>query len=490
MSTVEFLTEQHMTGLSASADWAAAGRARSASLLPVVGGLALAVLDVGIVLAAFISAYWVRFVLPAEEAAALGIEQYTRMGLTIGVIACLLLALHRMYDVRRLPAWPARLNATVSALSTAAVLALVVSFFRGDAAFSRVWFATGWGLAVLLVTLWRSLSQRPINTLARILTPTRRVLIVGANGVGESLATELSGHYQVLGYVDNGSDLERLHDFPLLGPIAQLEQLVQTQGVDELVIALPASRREQVSRIIARGFHRHVTIKVLPGLHELLPQRFEVHDVAGRSYIGFTPVAPVSWLKRAVDMVLTGGGLLAISPLLLAVMIAIKLDSPGPIFYRQERVGKNGKRFLMLKFRSMCLNADKKLAELRSRNEATGPLFKMRADPRVTRVGRFIRRWSLDELPQLFNVLRGEMSLVGPRPPLPSEVEEYEDWQHGRLRAVPGLTGLWQVSGRSEVPFHDMVRLDLHYIRNWSLSLDVEIMLRTIPAVLTNRGAY
>jgi lipopolysaccharide/colanic/teichoic acid biosynthesis glycosyltransferase len=153
-------------------------------------------------------------------------------------------------------------------------------------------------------------------------------------------------------------------------------------------------------------------------------------------------------------------------------------------------VGKNGQRFGMLKFRSMVTNADKKLADLRSRNEATGPLFKMRDDPRVTQVGRFIRRWSLDELPQLFNVLRGEMSLVGPRPPLPAEVEQYEDWQHGRLRAVPGLTGLWQVSGRSEVPFHDMVRLDLHYIRSWSLSLDIEIMLRTIPAVLSNRGAY
>jgi exopolysaccharide biosynthesis polyprenyl glycosylphosphotransferase len=316
------------------------------------------------------------------------------------------------------------------------------------------------------------------------------VLIVGANGVGEALATEFASHYQVVGFVDNGSDLEHLQEFPLLGPIAQLEQLVHTHAIDELVIALPASRREQVGRIIARGFHRPVTVKVLPGLHDLLPRRFEVHDVGGRSYIGFTPVAPVSWLKRAVDVLLTAGGLVALSPLLLAVMIAIKLDSSGPIFYRQERVGKNGRRFGMLKFRSMVMNADEKLAELRSRNEASGPLFKMRDDPRVTRVGRFIRRWSLDELPQLFNVLRGEMSLVGPRPPLPAEVAQYEDWQHGRLRAVPGLTGLWQVSGRSEVPFHDMVRLDLHYIRSWSLSLDIEIMLRTIPAVLSNRGAY
>jgi exopolysaccharide biosynthesis polyprenyl glycosylphosphotransferase len=201
-------------------------------------------------------------------------------------------------------------------------------------------------------------------------------------------------------------------------------------------------------------------------------------------------MASVSWVKRATDLILISAGLVLISPLLLAVAIAIKLDSRGPILYRQERVGKNGRPFWMYKFRSMCEDADRRLEALRARNEASGPLFKMREDPRVTRVGRFIRRWSLDELPQLFNVLRGEMSLVGPRPPIPSEVDKYEDWQLGRLRAVPGLTGLWQVSGRSEVSFHDMVRLDLHYIRNWSFGLDFEILVRTIPAVLTNRGAY
>jgi lipopolysaccharide/colanic/teichoic acid biosynthesis glycosyltransferase len=183
-------------------------------------------------------------------------------------------------------------------------------------------------------------------------------------------------------------------------------------------------------------------------------------------------------------------GLIVLAPILALIALAVKLDSRGPVFYGQLRLGKDGRQFKMLKFRSMNVDADKRLSELKEQNEATGPLFKMRRDPRVTRVGRFIRRWSLDELPQLINVFRGEMSLVGPRPPMPSEVAEYEDWQLGRLRAVPGVTGLWQVSGRSEVPFHDMVRLDLHYIRNWSLALDVEILLRTIPAVLTSRGAY
>jgi lipopolysaccharide/colanic/teichoic acid biosynthesis glycosyltransferase len=172
------------------------------------------------------------------------------------------------------------------------------------------------------------------------------------------------------------------------------------------------------------------------------------------------------------------------------IAVAIRLDSPGPAFYRQMRVGRDGRRFPMLKFRSMRQDAEQLLEALRDSNEASGPLFKMRHDPRITRVGRFLRRLSLDELPQLINVLNGQMSLVGPRPPIPAEVEQYQDWEFARLRAVPGITGLWQVNGRSEVPFHDMVRLDLHYIRNWSLSMDIEILMRTIPAVLTNRGAY
>jgi exopolysaccharide biosynthesis polyprenyl glycosylphosphotransferase len=292
----------------------------------------------------------------------------------------------------------------------------------------------------------------------------------------------------VIGYVDNGTDPDA--DVSLVGPIASLERLVQQYGVDEIVVALPPNRREQLGRIIARGFGRPIQVKFAAELGDLLPERFELHRHGGRSYIGFAPAAPVSWLKRAFDLFFGTLIAIGIAPIVLAIALAIKLDSPGSVFYAQERVGKDGARFRMWKFRSMRQDADRLLEELRAKNEASGPLFKMRHDPRVTRVGRLLRRSSLDELPQLFNVLLGEMSLVGPRPPVPSEVAQYEDWQHGRLRAVPGMTGLWQVSGRSDVPFHDMVRLDLHYIRNWSLWLDLEIILRTIPAVIGKSGAY
>jgi exopolysaccharide biosynthesis polyprenyl glycosylphosphotransferase len=265
---------------------------------------------------------------------------------------------------------------------------------------------------------------------------------------------------------------------------------VQEYAIDELIITLPSDRREQVGTLIARGFRRRVDVKLLPDLGEILPNSFDLHYISGRPYLGFSPVADVNWLKRLTDLMLTTAGLLAIWPLLLMIAVAIKLDSPGPVLYRQQRVGKDGRLFSMLKFRSMYRDADKRRDALLAANEATGPLFKMRNDPRVTRVGQILRRTSLDELPQLLNVIRGEMSLVGPRPPLTSEVEKYEPWQLGRLRAVPGMTGLWQVSGRSDVTFHEMVRLDLHYIRNWSLSLDLEILWQTLPAVLGNRGAY
>jgi exopolysaccharide biosynthesis polyprenyl glycosylphosphotransferase len=450
-------------------------------------GLCIVVADVALVTGAFMLAYVARFAAD-DQAPALGVDRFVFLAVLQGVLCAGLLLMHGLYDLERPQAWSVRVRGIASSVSTALVMSVTLSYFLGDQAFSRLWLASGWLASIAALTVWRGIASRLYATMRDAFAPTNRVLIVGANRLGIQLASELTT-YHVVGFVDNGSDLEYLA-LPLLGPIAQLDELVQTHAVDELIVALPANRREQVSRVLARGFRRHVQVKLLPELDPLLEGRFEVQEIAGRRYIGFMPVAAVSWAKRAIDLLLISCGLLVAAPVLLLIALAIKLDSPGPVFYRQERVGKDGRLFSMLKFRSMRPDADRQLDMLRHHNEATGPLFKMRRDPRVTRVGRILRRWSLDELPQLLNVLRGEMSLVGPRPPLPSEVEQYEDWQMGRLRAVPGLTGLWQVSGRSEVPFHDMVRLDLHYIRNWSLGLDLEILMRTIPAVLTNRGAY
>ena len=195
-------------------------------------------------------------------------------------------------------------------------------------------------------------------------------------------------------------------------------------------------------------------------------------------------------IKRAMDLGGAGVGLVLMSPIFLLAAVAIKLDSPGPVFYCQTRLGKNGRPFPMLKLRSMVQDAHAGQSALATANHMDGPVFKIRTDPRMTRVGKFLRKASLDELPQLWNVLHGEMTLVGPRPPIPEEVANYEPWQRERLAVKPGLTCIWQVSGRSDIGFDDWVKLDIEYIRHQSLGLDLKLLLLTIPAVITGRGAY
>lgn len=195
-------------------------------------------------------------------------------------------------------------------------------------------------------------------------------------------------------------------------------------------------------------------------------------------------------VKRAIDVVGALVLLLLLSPVFLIIVICIKFDSPGVIIFRQKRLGLGGRAFIFYKFRSMCVDAEKSKTKILHLNEVSGPIFKIRNDPRITRVGKFMRRYSLDELPQLFNVLKGDMSFVGPRPPLPDEVEKYEDWQLRRLSVIPGITCLWQISGRSKLSFDEWVELDLKYIESRSIWLDLKILMKTIPAVLSADGAY
>ncbi|HZN54297.1 MAG TPA: sugar transferase, partial [Candidatus Polarisedimenticolaceae bacterium] len=207
--------------------------------------------------------------------------------------------------------------------------------------------------------------------------------------------------------------------------------------------------------------------------------------------VSATPRQPVALLvKRMTDLVASAGALVLLSPLYAVVAVLVRATSPGPVFFRQTRVGLNGRTFTLYKFRSMVHDAEAGRAALAGRNEMSGPVFKIKDDPRITPVGRWIRRFSIDELPQFWNVLRGDMSLVGPRPPIPEEVKKYERWQRRRLSMKPGITCLWQVSGRNGIDFEDWMKLDLAYIDTWSLRLDVQILLRTVPVVLTARGAH
>ena len=282
---------------------------------------------------------------------------------------------------------------------------------------------------------------------------------------------------------------------PSIQGLEELDSAWCASGASEVVVALDPHEHAllpEVTRLLSLA---HVPFRIVPTLFE------ETFSQASLLGYGELPVIDVDvdpldraqrTCKRALDITVSSLLLLAGAPVALFFVLAIKLDSPGPVFYMQERIGKNGRRFLMYKFRTMVTNADQLLVELEDCNEtgASGRLFKMKRDPRVTRVGRFLRKWSLDELPQIINVFKGDMSWVGPRPPLPREVDNYESQHYSRLKGLPGITGLWQVSGRSNLSFEEMVKLDRYYLDNWSLRVDLGIMLKTVYVVLARKGAY
>lgn len=236
-----------------------------------------------------------------------------------------------------------------------------------------------------------------------------------------------------------------------------------------------------------------VSVRTVPDLFQMSLSHVDIDDLGGIPLIGIKSVSISGWnlaLKRAMDVVFASLCLILLSPLMLVIAALIKLDSPGPAVFKQTRIGRGGRPFTVFKFRSMHEGAELEKESLTDLNEAVGPFFKIKDDPRLTKLGQLLRRSSLDELPQLYNVLRGEMSLIGPRPALPSEVERYQEWHKKRLQTWPGITGLWQVSGRSKLTFDEMALLDIYYVENWSLLLDLQIALKTIPAWVLGTGAY
>jgi len=280
---------------------------------------------------------------------------------------------------------------------------------------------------------------------------------------------------------------------PILGSIEILEKILRKKVVDEVIFTFDKTNLPNMEKWILICEEMGVTVRIVANFFRVLYAKTRIESFYGLPLLTYTTV-PYNYselfIKRIIDFI--GGviGLLIFSPLFLIVAIAIKCNSRGTIFYRQTRLGQNGRKFVMYKFRSMVNDADQMKDQLQNRNEMDGPVFKMKEDPRITKIGRFLRKYSLDEFPQFINVLKGEMSLVGPRPPIQEEVEQYSLWQRRRLSMKPGLTCLWQIKGRSKIDFEEWMRLDLEYIDNWSLWLDFTIILRSIPAILTARGAF
>jgi exopolysaccharide biosynthesis polyprenyl glycosylphosphotransferase len=377
------------------------------------------------------------------------------------------------------------------------ITAIVMLSFWSKASFSRLWIGYSWVLALLLAAASRRLWHNEIRRSWSDGRLTFDTLIVGTNGEAEHLAdllTSFSLGYRPLGFVATSTQPAASASLPVVGSIAQLRELIRKTGANCVFVAATAIQAVDLKHVLKARRLDGIEIRVTANVPAMLATtRVTPRSIGGLMALSINAVRLTSAqaaAKRAFDVVISALLLLVISPLLLAVALAIKLQDGGPVLFRQRRVGMHREQFTLLKFRTMVPHAELQLADLLSRNEADGPLFKLRDDPRVTRLGGILRRYSIDELPQLLNVLRGEMSLVGPRPPLPSEVATYEDWQLDRLEVRPGITGLWQISGRSELSFDEYVRLDLFYIENWSLLYDLFVVAKTVPMLVRPRGAF
>jgi exopolysaccharide biosynthesis polyprenyl glycosylphosphotransferase len=282
-------------------------------------------------------------------------------------------------------------------------------------------------------------------------------------------------------------------EFPILGSIEDLKKIVEDEVIDEVIFTVPIDDMPKCEQYISWCEEVGVAVHMkLDFIKTVVARTYPTNwDGLPMLTISATPQDPLRLLiKRTIDVAIASIALLVLSPVLIISAMLVKLTSKGPLIFKQRRVGLNGRQFMLYKFRSMYSDAEERKKELEALNEASGPVFKIRHDPRITPVGRSMRKYSIDELPQLWNVLRGDMSLVGPRPPVPEEVTKYERWQRRRLSMKPGITCLWQVSGRSQIGFEEWMQLDLEYIDNWSLKLDAVILLRTMPAVILARGAH
>ncbi len=383
----------------------------------------------------------------------------------------------------------------VSSLLLVAVITLAFAVGTGYQHTTFGLYPTAFLLAVLCIGIFRASYEVVTRDVWRLAGVRRRAVLVGE---GEQLVDlrRTLGHgrggidYEFLGAVSSSPDGVPL---TLLGDLDELPRILAQHHVDELIVTSSDYDQEQLLDIVEEAHSRGVKVRIAPSTTELLVQRAEYVPGQGLPLFELRPpvFAGVDWVvKRTFDLVVSAIFVVGGLPLWLLIALAVKLDSPGPVFYRDRRVGLGEREFGMFKFRSMYVDASQRQEALEASNEASGPLFKMRNDPRVTRIGAFLRRYSVDEFPQVLNVLRGEMSLVGPRPLPVRDYVQLEDWHRKRYLVLPGMTGLWQVSGRIALSFDDLVRLDFYYLENWSIWLDISILAKTLPAVVARRGAY
>jgi exopolysaccharide biosynthesis polyprenyl glycosylphosphotransferase len=473
--------------------------------------VAIFALDLSLVSAAFLCAYGLRdAVLPRMAPGTFPSPLYSLgdylplLPLALAIWGGLLLSSGRYRSHRTVPLLDEAWAILRVCLSGAVLFTLALYLTRwderllGDDRVSRLWSLL-FAVFSCLLLLTEKLALRLTSRYVRLHGFNyRTVLIVGTSPAALRIADSIHGHrfwgYRILGFIRNGPGWEESWPggYPLLGEVEDIPRIVESHVVDDVIFAVHRRELDRLEDLFLSLQEQGIRTRFAMDLFPHTRARVELEELDGVPLLSFatTPTSQLQlMLKRTLDVALAALLLFLGLPIAGMIALTIKLTSGGSVLFRQTRCGLNGRSFTLYKFRTMVANAEERRRDLLHLNEMNGPVFKLRSDPRVTRLGRLLRRFSLDELPQLWNVLRGDMSLVGPRPPIPEEVAQYQRWQRRRLAMKPGLTCLWQISGRNNVDFDRWMQLDLEYIDSWSPMLDLKILLKTVPVVLSGKGA-
>jgi exopolysaccharide biosynthesis polyprenyl glycosylphosphotransferase len=482
----------------------------------------LVFLDGAVVAVAFLAATWLRHGAGLLASGPVDGVPWIAYSTTAPFVALVFLLIFRYRDLYSQPMGRFAEAVRIAQGATIAITGmLALMFFYRGYSYSRATVVMFYPLVIVMVVGGRSLYRAYGVALRANPAARRNLLIVGFGTAGQYLGRQLIAHprfYDVKGFLDDDPAKAdaALGDRRVIGTTADLERAVVEHQIDQVIIAIPSAHRDRVMELAGTCMRMKLLWKIVPDLYDMRLERLSIDHIGCLPLVGLrgSGVVGYNWaLKRAFDLGLAWLAILVSMPLWLLLAAAVKLTSRGPVLFRQRRIGLKGKEFTFLKFRSMRTGADPRLHQdytsdwiygRTGKAEEPAPrslgaaargslgngeaVHKLTRDPRVTLVGRFLRRTSLDELPQLWNVVRGDMSLVGPRPPLPYEVERYTEWHKRRLDVLPGITGLWQVSGRNALSFEEMVRLDIEYIETWSLEQDVKILLKTVPALLFGKA--
>jgi len=462
--------------------------------------LALYISDVLGVLLSLVLAGWARQVLPyGQPLGERGLGLTPSIYLMVVVIWTVTLRLFAAYDTNRILRFAHEVSTVLSA-SFVATMLLAGALYLSYRSLSRLLFAYFFLLEFVILAVFRLAVRLVFQMLKAERTTEQRILLVGAGEVGCQMAALLAERswmgLQVVGFLDDDASKvgQAVSGFPVLGSLEEAQLMVERHGIHEVIVTLPLHAHKRLGRLASVLNEMPVNVRVVPDFFPLAYLRTAVGMLGDMPLItlkepAITGVALVA--KRTMDLVLAALALLLIWPFLLLIALWIKLDSDGPALFKQERVGLDGQRFWIYKFRTMTVGAEQDMtAIMETTEDGKSVMHKDRSDPRITRAGRHLRRWSLDELPQLLNVIKGEMSLVGPRPEVPFMVAEYDSGQRKRLSVLPGITGWWQVTERADQPLALAAEADLYYVNNYSLLLDLQIMLRTLGAVCKGKGAY